>query len=99
LAVKPQKKGGECSMKRVAFMLLALVFVLTVFAGCAQTPQQAPSADNSAVEPGAQASTPASAKEPQPAKKFKIGLIVPTLEAQFWNNCVSFAQKGADELG
>ncbi len=93
-------------MKRIAIMLLALVFVLTVFAGCSQTPQ-APSADNSAavsddnsaVEPGASADAPASPDEPKPAKTFKIGLIVPTLSAQFWNNCVAFAQKGADELG
>lgn len=28
-----------------------------------------------------------------------IGVIVPTLDAQFWNSYVSFMQKGADELG
>ena len=29
----------------------------------------------------------------------KIGAIVPTLNAQFWNNYVEFMKKGADELG
>lgn len=33
------------------------------------------------------------------AKKVKIGAIVPTLNAQFWNNYVAFMKKGADELG
>ncbi|MDP3960202.1 MAG: ABC transporter substrate-binding protein [Pseudorhodobacter sp.] len=28
-----------------------------------------------------------------------IGVIVPTLDAQFWNSYVQFMQKGADELG
>lgn len=28
-----------------------------------------------------------------------IGVIVPTLDAQFWNSYVEFMQKGADELG
>ncbi|WP_206209039.1 hypothetical protein, partial [Vogesella mureinivorans] len=28
-----------------------------------------------------------------------IGVIVPTLDAQFWNAYVEFMQKGADELG
>lgn len=28
-----------------------------------------------------------------------IGVIVPTLDAQFWNSYVDFMQKGADELG
>jgi ABC-type sugar transport system substrate-binding protein len=32
-------------------------------------------------------------------KTYKIGIIVPTLGAQFWNNCVDFAKKGAGELG
>ncbi len=32
------------------------------------------------------------------AKKVKIGAIVPTLNAQFWNNYVDFMKKGAQEL-
>lgn len=32
-------------------------------------------------------------------KKPTIGLIVPTLDAQFWNNYVDFTRKGAKELG
>lgn len=32
-------------------------------------------------------------------KKFTVGLTVPTLDAQFWNRYVEFAQKGADALG
>jgi len=31
--------------------------------------------------------------------KMKIGAIVPTLNAQFWNNYVDFMKQGADELG
>lgn len=29
----------------------------------------------------------------------QIGVVVPTLAAQFWNNYIDFMQKGADELG
>lgn len=32
-------------------------------------------------------------------KQLKIGIIVPTLDAQFWNNYVSFAKAGAQALG
>lgn len=32
-------------------------------------------------------------------KRPKIGTIVPTLNAQFWNNYVDFMKKGANELG
>ena len=28
-----------------------------------------------------------------------IGVVVPTLAAQFWNNCTDFMKKGAKELG
>jgi len=28
-----------------------------------------------------------------------IGVVVPTLDAQFWNSYVAFMKKGADELG
>ena len=30
---------------------------------------------------------------------FTVGAIVPTLDAQFWNNYVQFMQEGADALG
>ena len=33
------------------------------------------------------------------AKVPKIGMIVPTLDAQFWNNYVTFAKEGAQALG
>lgn len=33
------------------------------------------------------------------AKRLKIGAIVPTLDAQFWNNYVTFMKRGANELG
>jgi len=33
------------------------------------------------------------------ADKPKIGVVVPTLDAQFWNSYVDFMKKGADELG
>ena len=33
------------------------------------------------------------------SKRFKIGAIVPTLNAQFWNNYVNFMKTGAEELG
>lgn len=33
------------------------------------------------------------------AKDVNIGVIVPTLDAQFWNSYVDFMKKGADELG
>src|ERR1700750_1275103 len=29
----------------------------------------------------------------------RIGVVVPTLDAQFWNNYISFMKKGASELG
>jgi len=32
-------------------------------------------------------------------ERFKIGAIVPTLDAQFWNNYYEFMKKGASELG
>ncbi|MHC1773306.1 MAG: ABC transporter substrate-binding protein [Flexilinea sp.] len=35
----------------------------------------------------------------EPKEGLKIGMIVPTLGAQFWANCVDFAKKGAEELG
>ncbi len=38
---------------------------------------------------------PASAASDKPT----IGVVVPTLAAQFWNNYVDFMKKGADELG
>ncbi|WP_164783043.1 substrate-binding domain-containing protein, partial [Mesorhizobium sp. M7A.F.Ca.AU.002.06.1.1] len=28
-----------------------------------------------------------------------VGVVVPTLDAQFWNSYVAFMKKGADELG
>jgi len=34
-----------------------------------------------------------------PVKRPKIGAIVPTLDAQFWNNYVQFMKTGANELG
>jgi len=33
------------------------------------------------------------------AKRYKIGAVVPTLNAQFWNNYVNFMKTGAEELG
>lgn len=42
---------------------------------------------------GLVAASAASAENPD------IGVIVPTLDAQFWNSYVAFMQKGADELG
>ncbi|MFT4148558.1 MAG: ABC transporter substrate-binding protein [Paracoccaceae bacterium] len=33
------------------------------------------------------------------AEKPDVGVIVPTLDAQFWNSYVEFMKKGADELG
>lgn len=40
-----------------------------------------------------------SAMQSEPKTNLKIGMIVPTLGAQFWANSVDFAKKGADELG
>lgn len=40
-----------------------------------------------------------SAMQSEPRANLKIGMIVPTLGAQFWANSVDFAKKGADELG
>ena len=40
-----------------------------------------------------------SAMQMEPKKDLKIGMIVPTLGAQFWANSVDFAKKGAEELG
>ena len=40
-----------------------------------------------------------SAMQAEPKKDLKIGMIVPTLGAQFWANCVDFAKRGAEELG
>ena len=33
------------------------------------------------------------------SKRYKIGAIVPTLNAQFWNNYVDFMKTGSEELG
>ena len=37
--------------------------------------------------------------EASESKRYKIGAIVPTLNAQFWNNYVNFMKTGAEELG
>jgi ABC-type sugar transport system substrate-binding protein len=39
------------------------------------------------------------AAAPSQGKKYTIGAIVPTLDAQFWNNYYEFMKKGAAELG
>ena len=41
------------------------------------------------------AAGPALASKDKPT----IGVVVPTLDAQFWNNYIDFMKKGADELG
>ncbi|WP_099827838.1 ABC transporter substrate-binding protein [Oceaniglobus indicus] len=33
------------------------------------------------------------------AEDYDVGVVVPTLDAQFWNSYVDFMKKGADELG
>jgi ABC-type sugar transport system substrate-binding protein len=41
------------------------------------------------------AASPAMASKDTPT----IGVVVPTLAAQFWNNYIDFMKKGAKELG
>jgi ABC-type sugar transport system substrate-binding protein len=41
------------------------------------------------------AASPAMASKDKPT----IGVVVPTLDAQFWNNYIDFMKKGAKELG
>ena len=41
------------------------------------------------------AASPAMASKDTPT----IGVVVPTLDAQFWNNYIDFMKKGAKELG
>ena len=41
------------------------------------------------------AASPATASKDTPT----IGVVVPTLDAQFWNNYIDFMKKGAKELG
>jgi ABC-type sugar transport system substrate-binding protein len=48
---------------------------------------------------GATALVWAGAALAQDAEQPDIGVIVPTLDAQFWNSYVEFMEKGAEELG
>jgi ABC-type sugar transport system substrate-binding protein len=48
---------------------------------------------------GASALVWAGAVLAQDAERPDIGVIVPTLDAQFWNSYVEFMEKGAEELG
>jgi len=81
--------------KSTRMLVLVVVFLMTVsmFAGCAKQPvvdadTNAPAAEEAAAE------EPAAEGE-----RLNIGFIVPTLDAQFWNNYKSFVEEGAEQLG
>jgi len=78
--------------KSTRMLVLVVVFLMTVsmFAGCAKKPV----AETDTNEPAAVAEEPTDEGE-----RLNIGFIVPTLDAQFWNNYKSFVEEGAEQLG
>jgi ABC-type sugar transport system substrate-binding protein len=69
--------------------VLAGSLIAVIVGGCASTTSTG-NAGAAASAPAAVASAPA---------RVSIGVVVPTLNAQFWTNYVAFMKKGADELG
>lgn len=74
------------NLKKVLSILLVVIIAIGLTA-CKKSPTP-PESDK-----------PLDPQKKQPVQGLKIGMIVPTLGAQFWANCVDFAKKGADELG
>ncbi len=74
----------------IASRLLAASMVVAVMAGC--------STGSTGTSPGASASQPGGSSSAAP-KRVSVGVIVPTLDAQFWTNYAAFMKQGADELG
>ena len=80
------------------FSILMVVMMLASSLASCQTAPATPAAE----EPAAPAKTSAPAETQaavEPGKRFKIGAIVPTLDAQFWNRYYDFMKVGAQELG
>src|SRR3990170_1754263 len=79
-----RKEKGKAMYNKSVLKILSLLMVISMLlAACA--PKTATE------EPTTTTST-----EP---KRVKIGAIVPTLNAQFWNRYYEFMKQGADELG
>lgn len=53
----------------------------------------------SSAAPASSGSDAATAGASATPKRVSIGVVVPTLDAQFWTNYVAFMKQGADELG
>ena len=74
---------------------LAAFMVVAVMAGCSSS-GGASTTPTAAANSGSSASQAAASAAP---KRVSIGVVVPTLDAQFWTNYVAFMKQGADELG
>jgi ABC-type sugar transport system substrate-binding protein len=73
--------------KTVLKIVTLLVLLSMIIAACSPR-QPEPATTDGPSEPAAPT-----------AQRFKIGAIVPTLNAQFWNNYYQFMKAGADQLG
>lgn len=80
--------------------VLVVMLLMTLFTGCGDIASKPSDTKADAAKPAdtkVDAAKPADTKAN--VKKPTIGIIVPTLSAQFWNRYADFAKKGADELG
>ena len=75
--------------------LLAAFMVVAVMAGCSGSG----GASTSPIATANSGSTATQAAASAAPKRVSIGVVVPTLDAQFWTNYVAFMKQGADELG
>ena len=75
--------------KLFTYFISTLVLLSVVLAGC--TPAESPTAESG--------EAPQSSEVEPAVETYTVGVIVPTLDAQFWNRYVEFIQQGADELG
>ncbi len=83
-------------VSRYAMLSLAILMLLAALLACA--PSTPTPASGTQPQP-ANTQAPAAAPTTATAKKLTIGVIVPTLDAQFWNRYVDFMKQGAAELG
>ncbi len=79
-------------MTRVLVLVVVLMMTVSMFAACAKEPvavsdETEQMTDETAAESAAE------------GERLNIGFIVPTLDAQFWNNYKSFVEEGAKQLG
>lgn len=94
---------------RIVSIIMVLMLALSLFAGCGESQKQESPKSETQQASAEQAKTELAKTEPaktesvnteqKKGKKFSIGVVVPTLSAQFWNRYVDFMKKGASELG